>query len=257
MDERRICATTEDGVEIVGLVRGDALASEQVVILLHGFSSGKNNATNQALLAQLELMGLPSLRFDFRGCYESSGDVGLSTITTGLLDLRSVLDESDISPDQVGVLVGSSFGAAVALAAAGEIRPQGIALRSPMVDIAAVQRERRGDRVMEQWRKKGFIEEPKYRLSYEYVADAEQYDLQSAVGELGRVPITVVHGDRDDIVPHHFSQEFVAASPTTRTLVTIPGAGHRYDGPGEFDQMIGALRVAISAFIGMSDAGSR
>lgn len=249
MDERKLSSATEDGIEIVSVLRGNPRVCEPLLVLLHGFSSGKDNATNRALLSELESCDLASLRFDFRGCYESAGEVGKSTISTGLLDLRAALSSAKLHQDQKFILVGSSYGAAVALAATDELKPKGIALRSPMVDIPAVQRERRGDVVMDEWRRQGFLREDKYDLSYCYVADAESYDLTTPAGELGRVPVVVVHGDRDEVVPYHYSQAFVMASPDTRRLVTIEGAGHHYDGDGHFEAMIGGLANGVREFL--------
>lgn len=236
---------TVDGLEIAVVARGD-LSSDTVAIMLHGFSSGKNNATNRALLPALDRLAVPSIRFDFRGCYESDGDVGSSTISTGLLDLRSAVSVIPDLDAKRKLFIASSYGAAVALAAANEYHPIAIVARSPMVDIAAAQRERRGKEAMAAWKEKGYLETEKYRLSYDYVTDAESYDLLSVTGPVGMTPVYVVHGDQDEIAPHHFSEAFVAASPRTRELTIIDGADHQYSDREHFDRMIEALEAYIS-----------
>jgi len=50
-------------------------------------------------------------------------------------------------------------------------------------------------------------------------------DLHGVLGALGRVPVTVVAGDRDRVVPPQLGTELAAEIPGAR-LVTVAGAGH-------------------------------
>ena len=50
-------------------------------------------------------------------------------------------------------------------------------------------------------------------------------DQHGVLGVLGRVPVTVVTGDRDRVVPPQLGTELAAEIPGAR-LVTVPGAGH-------------------------------
>lgn len=50
-------------------------------------------------------------------------------------------------------------------------------------------------------------------------------DQHGVLGVLGRVPVTVVTGDRDRVVPPQLGTELAADIPGAR-LITVPGAGH-------------------------------
>ncbi len=90
--------------------------------VLHGFGSNKDATNVRGPVKMLNGWGYAAFRFDMRGCGESDGEFGrvicLEQVadTSAAVDLLQSLPEVD--PDRIGVL-GSSFGAAVAIYAAG------------------------------------------------------------------------------------------------------------------------------------------
>jgi pimeloyl-ACP methyl ester carboxylesterase len=92
------------------------------LIVLHGFGSTKNagNVVNPAKL--LSEMGYVTLRFDMRGCGNSEGAAGRVICLEQVADARNsitfMMGLPEVLPDRIGIL-GSSFGAAVAVYAAG------------------------------------------------------------------------------------------------------------------------------------------
>lgn len=91
-------------------------------IVLHGFGSN-HNAGNTAGPARLfSDWGYVTLRFSMRGCGDSGGEFGRIICLDQVEDTRHALDyfmnRPEVDTDRVG-LVGSSFGAAVALYTAG------------------------------------------------------------------------------------------------------------------------------------------
>ena len=91
-------------------------------LVLHGFGGNKEGRGQIVIAKQLAERGYLTMRFDFRGCGESEGERGR------ILCLHQVADTSnavsylasrpDVDPRRIA-LVGSSFGAAVAIYAAG------------------------------------------------------------------------------------------------------------------------------------------
>jgi pimeloyl-ACP methyl ester carboxylesterase len=75
------------------------------------------------------------------------------------------------------------------------------------------------------------------------------HDERPALGVLGRVPVTVVTGERDRLVPPDQSDE-LAEGIRGSDLVRIPGAGHVV-----LLERPGAVNEAISGLIGRSAAG--
>ena len=91
-------------------------------VVLHGFGSNKDGGGGTAVAKVLAGLGYAALRFDFRGCGESEGERGRVICMEQVRDTRNALSflaaRPEIDPRRIGV-VGQSFGAAVAVYAAG------------------------------------------------------------------------------------------------------------------------------------------
>ena len=91
-------------------------------IVLHGFGSNKNAGNVVDPARMLCDWGYITLRFDMRGCGESEGPFGHIICLEQVEDTQRALDyllrRPEIADGRVG-LIGSSFGAAVALYTAG------------------------------------------------------------------------------------------------------------------------------------------
>jgi dipeptidyl aminopeptidase/acylaminoacyl peptidase len=102
-----------------GLAEGER---RPAFIVLHGFGSTMNATNVVSPCALFEELGYASLRFDMRGCGESEGERGNLICLEQVEDTRNALtflqQQPAIDPDRIGV-VGSSFGAAVAVYAGG------------------------------------------------------------------------------------------------------------------------------------------
>lgn len=91
-------------------------------IVLHGFGSTKDAGNVVHPCALLRRLGYVTLRFDMRGCGESEGEKGRVICLEQVADTRRALDflarQAGVDPARIALL-GSSFGAAVAVYAAG------------------------------------------------------------------------------------------------------------------------------------------
>lgn len=246
MNEIKFSHYTEDGISISGTYYGKNNDRSPLAILFHGFSSGQGNSTNEALLPKLLELQFEILTFDFRGCGMSSGTLGETTISSGIIDLHAALDglnridPSFISRDQI--LIGSSFGGAVALAAAPNIPTIGVILKSPMLNIEGAQYMRRGDMGMQKWKEMGYVtitgKSSSTDLSYEYVSDSKKYNFFNNESIPKNIPITIIHGTDDEIAPISYSEEFVNNDIKNRKLIKIPNANHHYRDGNHFELMI-------------------
>jgi pimeloyl-ACP methyl ester carboxylesterase len=91
-------------------------------LVLHGFGSNKNGGVSLAVAKLLAELGYVALRFDFRGCGDSDGPRGRVICLEQVEDTRNALSFLAGRPEAVGeriAVIGNSFGAAVAVYAAG------------------------------------------------------------------------------------------------------------------------------------------
>jgi uncharacterized protein len=124
MDQRVVIPS--DGLKLAGIVRApDGMKSGErrpAFLVLHGFGSNKDAGNVTTPCALLEQLGYITLRFDMRGCGESEGEPGRLICLEQVADTRNALTfmaaRPDVDPDRIAVL-GSSFGAAVAVYTAG------------------------------------------------------------------------------------------------------------------------------------------
>ena len=91
-------------------------------IVLHGFVGSKDESHAEIQARMLEGMGYVALRFDFRGCGESEGQRGQVRCFDQVADAKNAMtalaEREEVDPGRIGV-IGHSFGAAVAIYAAG------------------------------------------------------------------------------------------------------------------------------------------
>ena len=118
-----------DGLKIAGLIDTplDYKAAERrpAFIVLHGFGGNKDGRGQSVVAKQFAQWGYVTLRIDFRGCGESEGEHGRIICLDQVADTRNALSylstRPEVDPQRIA-LVGSSFGAAVAVFSGGADR---------------------------------------------------------------------------------------------------------------------------------------
>jgi pimeloyl-ACP methyl ester carboxylesterase len=94
-------------------------------IMLHGFGGNKDGQGQTVVARQFTDWGYVTLRLDFRGCGESEGERGRIICLDQVADTRNAISYLATQPEVDGTriaLLGSSFGAAVAVFTGGADR---------------------------------------------------------------------------------------------------------------------------------------
>jgi uncharacterized protein len=114
-----------DGLTLAGVLHvpeGVGRGRRPGFLVLHGFGSNKDSGVSVAVAKLLSGLGYVALRIDFRGCGESEGTRGRVICLEQVEDTRHarsfLAGRPEVDPQRIGV-IGNSFGAAVAVYAAG------------------------------------------------------------------------------------------------------------------------------------------
>jgi pimeloyl-ACP methyl ester carboxylesterase len=192
---------TDDGERLHGWLAGGERAPLGHVLLCHG--NGGNLSDRALHVELLTAAGFGVLAFDYRGYGRSTGRPSeAGTYRDARAARRALLDR--VGPERVFYL-GESLGAAVALELAHHHPPAGLILQSPFTSIRDMA-----------------------RLHYPIVPRAlvpDAYPSLRLIRAL-EVPLLVLHGERDDIVPLLHGEELYEAATCPKRLVRFPRAGH-------------------------------
>ena len=217
-----------------------------LVVLCHGFLSGKNSTTNRTLTRLLNERGLATFRFDFFGQGDSDGPFEEITTTLAVHQTQDALDlVTARGYDRIG-LVGSSFGGLVAILTAAQRRDIAcLALKCPVVDFPEELRLTFGPEELARWQATDTIPNimggpDRVRLRYEFYEDCLS---QIAYGPAERitVPTLIVQGEQDECVPLHQSRRLRDALGGPKRLDLLPGADHQFTRGEDFRQMTASI----------------
>jgi pimeloyl-ACP methyl ester carboxylesterase len=196
-----LAIATDDGERLHGWWVPASAPGAAPVLLCHG--NGGNVSDRVPHVAFLEAAGFDVLLFDYRGYGRSTGRPSeTGTYRDARAARRALLERAGSD----GVLyLGESLGAAVALELAHHHPPAGLILQSPFTSIRDMA-----------------------RLHYPVVPRAlvpDAYPSLRLIRSL-EIPLLVLHGERDDIVPLLHGEELYEAATCPKRLVRFPDAGH-------------------------------
>jgi fermentation-respiration switch protein FrsA (DUF1100 family) len=157
-------------------------------------------------LVELYRLGLSVLIFDYRGYGRSSGTPSEEGLYRDALAAYAYLTEARrVAPERL-VLFGRSLGAAVAGDVASRKPVAGLILESPFPSVGAVARAHY------------------FGLPVDWLLSAE-FNLVERLRRIS-VPVLVVHGDRDEVVPIQLGQQVFEAAREPKSFYLVPGADH-------------------------------
>jgi fermentation-respiration switch protein FrsA (DUF1100 family) len=167
--------------------------------------NGGNRSGRIGLADELSRRGLAVLLMDYRGYAANPGTPSEDGLARDAMAAAKALDELGYPPERT-VYFGESLGTGVVAALQARRAPAGLVLRSPFTELADVGAHH-------------YPWLPVRRLL------KDRYDV---LGPLSRseVPLTVVYGDRDSVVPPELSARVADGSGSLVERVVIPGADH-------------------------------
>ncbi|MEM7165225.1 MAG: alpha/beta fold hydrolase [Planctomycetota bacterium] len=214
------------GQRLSGVVHGEP--HPYAVLACHGMLSDKGSAKIGQLMAHLDAVRMPAMRFDFAGRGESDGYLLDLSITGQMQDLRAALDDLERrGAERIGVF-GSSLGGTVALlTAATDSRIQTVATLGAVAFPNRI--EETWPEAASEWRSSGQLQTEAGPIGEGFLLDALRHDAASAAASV-QVPTLIVHGEKDEVVPLRDAQALHAAIPGAE-LHVLPEADHRVTDP--------------------------
>ncbi|HEX3795864.1 MAG TPA: alpha/beta fold hydrolase [Acidimicrobiales bacterium] len=222
---------TSDGVELATRSWTSSDDAAAMVVLVHGLSATKDHPHVEALAKMINARGVDVVSYDARGHGESDG-----YSTLGDLERHDVAAAVQLARSRHArvALVGASMGAIAALAYAqsdpdlagvvvvsspGDWR---IPLRLRALLTVALTRTGAGRRYSARHA----------RVRIHPVWNPPEPPRAVAPKVVSLVPLAIVHGRRDRLIPFHFSLNVTTEALPEAHAVVVAGMGHAFDPVG-------------------------
>jgi len=227
---------THDGVALAAAVRStpDPIGA---VVLVHGFSGGKDQPEVVALADALTADGYAVVTYDARGHGRSGGECTLGDAER--FDVASAVQLAAETADRVAV-VGASMGGISVLRYAVDDPALAAVVTVSTPAVWRVPRTARGafSVVLTQTRSGRWV--ARRKLSVRLGRPQPRGDAPVALAARLLRPLAVIHGGADRFVPAGQAQLLFAAAGAASQLTLVPGMGHAYR-PGVRVPLLGAL----------------
>lgn len=191
--------------------------AKATVLFLHG--NAENISTHFRSVVWLPAEGFNVLALDYRGYGASQGTPSLAGMQLDIdAAMRSLLALKDVDPDRI-VVFGQSLGGALAIHyvahSAYRANIRAVVIDSAFYDYRQITNEKLAG---------SFITWPFQWLPW--IAINNDYSPAASVAAISPLPLLLMHGDQDVVVPPDHSRQLFERAGEPKELSIIPGAGH-------------------------------
>jgi len=206
---REVTLRTDDGLELgawfVPAAPGAGPTGRQRMAVLVAPGNGGNRADRAGLADELRRRGLAVLLMDYRGYGGNPGSPSEKGLACDAMAAVEALEDLGYPPERT-IYFGESLGSGVVAALQVRRPPAGMVLRSPFPELADV-----GARHYP-WLPVRLLLRERFPVA-DHLAGSD-------------VPVTVIYGDRDQVVPTELSARVADQAPVLVERVVIAGADH-------------------------------
>jgi fermentation-respiration switch protein FrsA (DUF1100 family) len=205
---RDVTLHTDDGLELgawfLPAAPGPGATDYRMAVLVAP-GNGGNRADRAGLADELRRRGLAVLLMDYRGYGGNPGSPSEDGLALDALAAVQVLEDLGY-PAERTIYFGESLGSGVVAALHARRPPAAMVLRSPFPELTDV------GAWHYPWLPVRLLLRDRFPVM-DHLAGSE-------------VPVTVVYGDQDSVVPTQFSARVADEAPALAERVVIAGAGH-------------------------------
>lgn len=199
-------------------------AGKRVILICHG--NGGNVSDRLELCQLLHRLGVNVFIFDYRGFGRSEGTPDELGTYLDAVASYDWLRAKGFQPKEI-IALGESLGGAVAADLATKRELGGLVLQSTFTSMTAVAKE------------------VYFFLPVKWICTFK-YDTLSKLPTV-HVPILILHGERDKLIPMHHARELYAAANSPKLLKELPGDhnGALASDPAAYSSAVGELLKLI------------
>ncbi|MDP3890204.1 alpha/beta hydrolase [Nocardioides sp.] len=202
--------TTSDGLELTAWFVPPDPETDRELVVLYAPGNGGNRASRAGVASELSDRGFGVLLLDYRGYGGNPGSPSEEGLAADALAAAEELEARGHRPEQT-IYVGESLGTGVvarllATREAAGRSPAGVLLRSPFPDLAEVGAHHYP------WLPVRTLLRDRFEVT-EHLRSSQ-------------VPVSVVHGDADSVVPSRLSAQVAAAVPHLVEELVLAGVDH-------------------------------
>jgi uncharacterized protein len=202
---RDITLHTSDGLALGAWFVPPSSASDTRMAVLAAPGNGGNRLDRLKLAVELSRRGLAVVLMDYRGYGGNPGSPSEDGLAKDAMAAAQTLEELGY-PAERTIYFGDSLGTGVVAALHAQRAPAGLVLRSPFTELADVGAHHYP------WLPVRMLLKDRFQVT-EHLSNSE-------------VPVTVIYGDRDSVVPTELSARVADQVPTLVERVVIRGANH-------------------------------
>lgn len=205
--------SSTDGMHLHGWFLPAKGYARATIVFFHG--NAENISSHVGAVFWLPAEGYNVFILDYRGFGRSEGKPDIRGVNRdALAALDYIASRKEVDPDRL-VVFGQSVGAAIALyVAAKTSQPiHAVVAESAFTSYPAIMREKMSESLFT------------WPLQWLSLGVTSRYDPLKAIHTI-HVPVLLIHGDRDKIIPIHHARVLYAAANEPRQLWVVKGGGH-------------------------------
>jgi uncharacterized protein len=203
---------SSDGVTLHGWFFRTIPEAKATILVFHGNAENLSTHVNSVLWLVQE--GFNVFIFDYRGYGRSEGSPDLDGVQRdGHAALEAALNLAQIKSGRV-VVLGQSIGGAIAVYTVANF-PHKERIAALIIDSA-----------FSSYRRIASEKLAKFYLSWFSFLFNNSYSPEKWIGKVTPVPLLILHGEQDAIVPVHHAETLFDAAKPPKELWLVPAEGH-------------------------------